>query len=79
MEYEEFVRDFYVEPPELADLTPQEVDLLRAELENIKIAVCIIPCMDRVVGSTLSQARQKVVAVWASPSRVGCGAETGLR
>lgn len=35
--YEEFRKDFYVESPELARMTDMEVNLIRAELDNIKI------------------------------------------
>ncbi|KAG2211579.1 hypothetical protein INT47_008675 [Mucor saturninus] len=37
VEYEYFRKDFYIEPPELKDLTPDQVDLLRIELDGIKI------------------------------------------
>jgi ATP-dependent RNA helicase DDX46/PRP5 len=37
--YESFRKDFYVEPTELADMTPEEVELLRAELDGIKVRV----------------------------------------
>ncbi|KAI8053810.1 hypothetical protein BDF22DRAFT_438898 [Syncephalis plumigaleata] len=37
MDYEPFRKDFYVEPVELAEMTQYEVDLLRAELDGIKI------------------------------------------
>ncbi|KAI8082069.1 hypothetical protein BDF21DRAFT_381442 [Thamnidium elegans] len=37
MEYEYFRKDFYIEPPELKELTPDQVDLLRIELDGIKI------------------------------------------
>jgi ATP-dependent RNA helicase DDX46/PRP5 len=41
MEYEPFRKDFYVEPVELAEMDQYEVDLLRAELDGIKIRVSI--------------------------------------
>lgn len=37
IEYEEFRKDFYVEVPELAKMTPEEVSTYRIELENVKI------------------------------------------
>ncbi|KAI8079667.1 P-loop containing nucleoside triphosphate hydrolase protein [Gilbertella persicaria] len=37
MDYEHFRKDFYIEPPELRDMTPDQVDLLRIELDGIKI------------------------------------------
>ncbi|KAI9596059.1 P-loop containing nucleoside triphosphate hydrolase protein [Syncephalis fuscata] len=37
MDYEPFRKDFYVEPAELAEMDQCEVDLLRAELDGIKI------------------------------------------
>ncbi|KAI8096508.1 P-loop containing nucleoside triphosphate hydrolase protein [Halteromyces radiatus] len=37
MTYEPFRKDFYIEPAELRDMTPDEVDLLRVELDGIKI------------------------------------------
>lgn len=37
MEYEFFRKDFYIEPPELKELTADQVDLLRIELDGIKI------------------------------------------
>ncbi|KAK7208385.1 pre-mRNA-processing ATP-dependent RNA helicase PRP5 [Myxozyma melibiosi] len=37
MDYEPFRKKFYVEPEELADLTDQEVDEIRLELDGIKI------------------------------------------
>ncbi|KAJ2083685.1 pre-mRNA processing RNA-helicase [Coemansia sp. RSA 988] len=37
MNYESFKRDFYIEPAELRDLTPEEVDMMRVELGGIKI------------------------------------------
>ncbi|PIA15919.1 P-loop containing nucleoside triphosphate hydrolase protein [Coemansia reversa NRRL 1564] len=37
MNYESFKRDFYIEPTELRDLTPEEVDMMRIELGGIKI------------------------------------------
>ncbi|EPY49938.1 ATP-dependent RNA helicase Prp11 [Schizosaccharomyces cryophilus OY26] len=37
MNYEDFRKDFYVEPEELKHLTPREVDELRASLEGIKV------------------------------------------
>ncbi|ORY06094.1 P-loop containing nucleoside triphosphate hydrolase protein [Basidiobolus meristosporus CBS 931.73] len=37
MNYEPFRKDFYIEPPELADMTPEQVDILRVELDGIKI------------------------------------------
>ncbi|KNC97730.1 uncharacterized protein SPPG_07192 [Spizellomyces punctatus DAOM BR117] len=35
--YEPFRKDFYIEPPELGDMTNEEVELKRAELDGIKI------------------------------------------
>lgn len=35
--YMPFRKDFYVEPPELASLSAKQVDLIRAELDNIKV------------------------------------------
>lgn len=43
VEYEPVRKDFYVEPPDLADMTKDEVDLLRAELDCIKIRVFLLP------------------------------------
>ncbi|KAI8364321.1 P-loop containing nucleoside triphosphate hydrolase protein [Choanephora cucurbitarum] len=37
MDYEPFRKDFYIEPPELRDMTADQVDLLRIELDGIKI------------------------------------------
>ncbi|KAI8346199.1 P-loop containing nucleoside triphosphate hydrolase protein [Blakeslea trispora] len=37
MNYEPFRKDFYIEPPELRDMTADQVDLLRIELDGIKI------------------------------------------
>ncbi|KAI9470882.1 MAG: hypothetical protein EXX96DRAFT_603014 [Benjaminiella poitrasii] len=37
IDYESFRKDFYIEPPELKDLTADQVDLLRIELDGIKI------------------------------------------
>ncbi|PHZ07313.1 P-loop containing nucleoside triphosphate hydrolase protein [Rhizopus microsporus ATCC 52813] len=37
IEYEDFRKDFYIEPPELREMTPDQVDLLRIELDGIKI------------------------------------------
>ncbi|KAG0209999.1 pre-mRNA processing RNA-helicase [Mortierella sp. GBA30] len=37
MHYEYFRKDFYLEPPEMADMTPEEVHSLRLELDGIKI------------------------------------------
>ncbi|KAI8977951.1 P-loop containing nucleoside triphosphate hydrolase protein [Pilobolus umbonatus] len=37
IEYEPFRKDFYIEPPELKEMTADEVDLLRIELDGIKI------------------------------------------
>ncbi|KAF9979975.1 pre-mRNA processing RNA-helicase [Mortierella antarctica] len=37
MQYEYFRKDFYLEPPEMADMTPEEVHSLRLELDGIKI------------------------------------------
>ncbi|KAI8384309.1 uncharacterized protein BYT42DRAFT_562076 [Radiomyces spectabilis] len=37
MHYEFFRKDFYIEPPELKDMTPDQVELLRMELDGIKI------------------------------------------
>lgn len=37
MNYEPFRKNFYLEPPEMTDLTPEEVHTLRLELDGIKI------------------------------------------
>lgn len=37
MDYEFFRKDFYIEPPELKEMTPDQVELLRIELDGIKI------------------------------------------
>ncbi|KAG0207678.1 pre-mRNA processing RNA-helicase [Mortierella sp. NVP41] len=37
MHYEYFRKDFYLEPPEMADMTPEEVHGMRLELDGIKI------------------------------------------
>ncbi|KAG0182681.1 pre-mRNA processing RNA-helicase [Apophysomyces sp. BC1034] len=37
VEYESFRKDFYIEPPELREMTTEQVDLLRIELDGIKI------------------------------------------
>ncbi|KAI8333814.1 P-loop containing nucleoside triphosphate hydrolase protein [Chlamydoabsidia padenii] len=37
MNYESFRKDFYIEPAELRDMTTDQVDLLRLELDGIKI------------------------------------------
>ncbi|KAI9316009.1 P-loop containing nucleoside triphosphate hydrolase protein [Dichotomocladium elegans] len=37
IDYEPFRKDFYIEPPELRDLTSDQVDILRIELDGIKI------------------------------------------
>ncbi|KAF9428190.1 pre-mRNA processing RNA-helicase, partial [Podila epigama] len=37
MNYEYFRKDFYLEPPEMAEMTPEEVHMLRLELDGIKI------------------------------------------
>lgn len=37
IQYEYFRKDFYLEPPELAEMTPEEVHSLRLELDGIKI------------------------------------------
>ncbi|KAF9304409.1 pre-mRNA processing RNA-helicase [Mortierella antarctica] len=37
MHYEFFRKDFYLEPPEMADMTPEEIHMLRLELDGIKI------------------------------------------
>ncbi|CAG8601941.1 3784_t:CDS:10 [Paraglomus occultum] len=37
VKYEPFRKDFYIEPPEMHDMTPDQVDLLRVELDGIKI------------------------------------------
>jgi len=39
VKYEPFRKDFYIEPPEMHDMTPDQVDLLRVELDGIKIRV----------------------------------------
>ena len=35
--YESFRKEFYVPPPDIADMTDEEADLLRLELDGIKI------------------------------------------
>jgi ATP-dependent RNA helicase DDX46/PRP5 len=42
--YEPFRKDFYIEPPEMHEMTHDQVDLLRVELGGIKIRVstCIM-------------------------------------
>ncbi|KAJ3084183.1 pre-mRNA processing RNA-helicase, partial [Quaeritorhiza haematococci] len=37
IKYEPFRKDFFIEPPELAEMTDKEVELKRAELDGIKI------------------------------------------
>ncbi|KAF9429141.1 pre-mRNA processing RNA-helicase, partial [Entomortierella beljakovae] len=37
IQYEYFRKDFYLEPPELAEMTPEEVHSMRLELDGIKI------------------------------------------
>ncbi|KAJ8663783.1 hypothetical protein O0I10_000057 [Lichtheimia ornata] len=37
MDYEPFRKNFYIEPPELREMTPDQVDMLRIELDGIKI------------------------------------------
>ncbi|KAI9016328.1 P-loop containing nucleoside triphosphate hydrolase protein [Phycomyces nitens] len=37
MEYEPFRKNFYIEPPELKEMTTDQVDMLRIELDGIKI------------------------------------------
>ncbi|KAF9972301.1 pre-mRNA processing RNA-helicase, partial [Modicella reniformis] len=37
IQYEYFRKDFYMEPPEMVDMTPEEVHSLRLELDGIKI------------------------------------------
>ncbi|CAO0799361.1 unnamed protein product [Mucor circinelloides] len=37
MDYEFFRKDFYIEPPELKEMTQEQVELLRLELDGIKI------------------------------------------
>ncbi|OAD02170.1 hypothetical protein MUCCIDRAFT_172588 [Mucor lusitanicus CBS 277.49] len=37
MDYEFFRKDFYIEPPELKEMTQEQVELLRIELDGIKI------------------------------------------
>ncbi|RUS34251.1 hypothetical protein BC938DRAFT_481597, partial [Jimgerdemannia flammicorona] len=37
IKYEPFRKDFYIEPPEYRELTPDQVDLMRIELDGIKI------------------------------------------
>ncbi|ANB13087.1 DEAD-box RNA helicase PRP5 [Sugiyamaella lignohabitans] len=41
--YEPFRKNFYVEPQELADMTPADVDMLRLELDGIKTAGVDVP------------------------------------
>lgn len=42
IKYELFRKDFYIEPPEYRELTPDQVDLMRIELDGIKIRVCML-------------------------------------
>ncbi|KAF9144778.1 pre-mRNA processing RNA-helicase [Linnemannia schmuckeri] len=37
IQYEYFRKDFYLEPPEMADMTPEEIHSMRLELDGIKI------------------------------------------
>ncbi|KAG0223235.1 pre-mRNA processing RNA-helicase [Actinomortierella wolfii] len=37
IQYEPFRKDFYLEPPEMQDMTPEEVHSMRLELDGIKI------------------------------------------
>ncbi|KAJ2833278.1 pre-mRNA processing RNA-helicase [Coemansia furcata] len=37
MNYESFKKDFYIEPAELRNLTPEEVDMMRVDLGGVKI------------------------------------------
>ncbi|KAG0279345.1 pre-mRNA processing RNA-helicase [Linnemannia exigua] len=37
MHYEYFRKDFYLEPPEMADMTPEEIHSMRLEMDGIKI------------------------------------------
>ncbi|KAF9122062.1 pre-mRNA processing RNA-helicase [Mortierella sp. 14UC] len=37
MQYEYFRKDFYLEPPEMADMTPEEIHSMRLEMDGIKI------------------------------------------
>ena len=37
IEYKEFRKDFYIEVPEIANMTPEEVASYRVELEGIKV------------------------------------------
>src|SRR5690606_9539781 len=37
IQYEYFRKDFYLEPPEMAEMTPEEVHSIRLELDGIKI------------------------------------------
>ncbi|ORX82655.1 P-loop containing nucleoside triphosphate hydrolase protein [Anaeromyces robustus] len=37
IQYEPFRKNFYIEPPELADMKPAEVEQIRRELDNIKV------------------------------------------
>ena len=46
VEYLEFRRDFYVEGPELARMTKEEVEALRKELDDIKVRVCRGMCVE---------------------------------
>jgi ATP-dependent RNA helicase DDX46/PRP5 len=40
MNYEPVRKNFYIEAPEIAKMTAKEVEILRTELDNIKIRVC---------------------------------------
>ncbi|KAK3821949.1 MAG: P-loop containing nucleoside triphosphate hydrolase protein [Linnemannia gamsii] len=37
MQYEYFRKDFYLEPPEMTDMTPEEIHSMRLEMDGIKI------------------------------------------
>lgn len=37
IEYKDFRKDFYIEVPEIAQMTPEEVAAYRVELENIRV------------------------------------------
>ncbi|CAN6604498.1 pre-mRNA-processing ATP-dependent RNA helicase Prp5p [Trichomonascus vanleenenianus] len=43
VDYEPFRKNFYVEPQELATMTPEEVEMLRLELDGIKVRGVNVP------------------------------------
>ena len=47
VDYEDFQKSFYIEPPELKNLATEEVESLRDEFDGIKIRVSIQVAYDR--------------------------------